>query len=94
MGGDRSRVYTAYGEAVHVRVSDAAVPQVSGDRGPESGLQEWNPGPRPRILSDQGVGRVGRPECASQELGAQHAEVVGEGEDGGFGMKVLNVGLE
>ena len=35
-----------------------------------------------------------RPHCSGEKLGAQHVEVIGEGEDFGLGVEVLNIGLE
>ena len=80
VGSDGRRVDSTDGGPVAGRICRAIGPQESRDRGPEGGLQEWDPGSGSRSPGDWAVGRVRRPQRASQKLGAQHAEVVGEGE--------------
>ena len=80
--------------SVRCWVGGAVLLQEPRDSGLEGGLQEGDTRSRPRVLGDQGVGGVGRPKRARQELGAEYAQVIREREGGGFRVEVLDVRFE
>ena len=62
----------------------------------DGGLEERNSesGSLAGVLGDQSMGRVGRSQGSRQKLGAEHGQMVGEGQGLGFGVEVLDIGLE
>ena len=88
---DDSGVNVFDGRPVVLGVDGSVSLQVPGDSMVDGSLEEGYSGSRAGVLGDQGVGRVGRSQRASEKLGAQHGKVVGKGEGLGFGVEVLDV---
>ena len=62
----------------------------------DGGLEDGYSGSCARVLGDQRpeCGTDGPVLCACEKLGAEHGEVIGRGQGFGFGVEVLDAGLE
>lgn len=81
VSGDRSCVDAADSGAVVDWVGRAVVLQDPRDVMSKGGLEKCKPGPRARVLGDQSVGRVDRPQRAHQELRAEMVKRSASGKD-------------